>query len=152
MGVTSEVSLPDLSPLTTTISGAGMAGEIESASIGMFGSIKQEINFRMLSQEMLKMYNPLKPVKLTLRSSVQSTVKSTNEITTQGMRIVFGGHPLDLKPGTVKQGDQMSATITLEVTYLLIEVDGKTMLELDKLNDIYVVNQVDILEKVRSQC
>ena len=58
IGVSGEIALPDLASITNTISGAGIAGEMERAIIGMFGSIKQEIPFRMLSKDMLKLYNP----------------------------------------------------------------------------------------------
>ena len=59
IGVSGEISLPDLASMTNTVSGAGIAGEMESPSVGMFGSIKQELPFRMLSKDMLKLYNPI---------------------------------------------------------------------------------------------
>lgn len=152
IGVSGEISLPDLSSMTNTVSGAGIAGEMESASIGMFGSIKQELPFRMLSKDMLKLYNPMEPMELTLRASEQSTVQGSGIIDFQGMRVVFRGRPVDIKLGTLKQGGQMDSSVTLELSYLLIEVDGETMFELDKLNDVFVVNGVDLLAKVRKQC
>ena len=39
----------------------------------------------------------------------------------------------------------MEATVTLELTYLMIEVDGQQLLEVDKLNGIYKVNGTDML-------
>ena len=138
IGVSGEISLPDLSSMTSTVSGAGIAGEMESPSIGMFGSIKQEIPFRMLSKDMLKLYNPIEPMELTLRASEQS--------------VVFRGRPVDIKLGNLKQGGPMDSSVSLELSYILIEVDGETMFELDKLNDVFVVNGVDLLAKVRKQC
>lgn len=152
IGVSGEISLPDLPSMTNTYSGAGVAGEIERASIGMFGSIKQELPFRMLSKDMLELYNPMEPLELTLRASEQSTVKGSGVIDFQGMRIVFRGSPTDMKLGTLKQGGQMDSSVSLELVYILIEVDGETMFELDKLNDVFIVNGVDLLEKVRKQC
>ena len=46
----------------------------------------------------------------------------------------------------------MDSSVSLELSYILIEVDGETMFELDKLNDVFVVDGVDLLEKVRKQC
>ena len=37
------------------------------------------------------------------------------------------------------------ATVTLELTYLMIEVDGQQLLEVDKINGVYKVNGVDML-------
>ena len=44
----------------------------------------------------------------------------------------------------------MAASVTLELLYILIEIDGKTKLEYDKLNSVFVVNGRDLLEKVRA--
>ena len=44
----------------------------------------------------------------------------------------------------------MEAAITLELTYLLVEVDGVVIMEIDKLNQVYNVNGVDMLADVRN--
>ena len=44
----------------------------------------------------------------------------------------------------------MDTKVTLEVLYLLVEIDGETKLEYDKLNSVFVVNGKDLLEKVRA--
>lgn len=46
--------------------------------------------------------------------------------------------------------DNMEATVTLELTYIMIEVDGEQLIEIDKLNGVYKVKGVDMLAKVRS--
>ena len=138
--------------MTDTLSGAGILGEIETTVIGMFSSMKQEIPFRMLDDDIFSMANPLKAQELTLRMSEQSTVKTTGDISFKGMRVVFRGRPVSFKPGTVKNGAQMNASLTLELLYVMIEIDGKRKLELDKLNNVYKINDVDILEKVKKYC
>mgnify|MGYP002975857397 FL=1 len=46
----------------------------------------------------------------------------------------------------------MDTAITLTTLYILIEVDGKTVVELDKLNEVYKVNGVDVLAKIKEMC
>ena len=46
----------------------------------------------------------------------------------------------------------MDTAITLTIFYILIEVDGKTVVELDKLNEVYKVNGVDVLAKIKEMC
>lgn len=46
----------------------------------------------------------------------------------------------------------MNASVTLELTYLLVEIDGETMLELDKLNSVYKVNGEDLMAEINRQC
>ena len=42
--------------------------------------------------------------------------------------------------------------MTVEITYIMIELDGKQKIELDKINNVYKVNGVDLLAKIRKQC
>nr|WP_295681125.1 phage major tail tube protein [uncultured Lachnoclostridium sp.]DAD78529.1 MAG TPA: tail tube protein [Caudovirales sp. ctCiv1]DAL67971.1 MAG TPA: tail tube protein [Caudoviricetes sp.] len=152
IGISGEVTLPDLTAITETLTGPGILGEIESVIVGHFGALDQEIPFRMLDGDIFDLANPLTVQELTLRASQQSTVKSTGAITFNGMRIVFRGRPKDFKPGTMKNGGQMGASITLSLVYILVEIDGKRKLELDKLNNVYKINDKDILELVKKHC
>lgn len=60
------------------------------------------------------------------------------------------GRVKKFKPGKIEKNNSMEATITLELTYLLIEVDGVEILAIDKLNQVYRVNGVDMLADVRN--
>ena len=153
VGTTGEISLPDIQAVTATISGAGILGEYNTAVVGMFQSMAPEIPFRMIDKDFFMMLNTGEQSKITLRSSVQQRNRETGgTLSTQAMRVVYRGHPTAAKLGTVKQGELMNASITLELTYILIEFGGTVMLELDKLNSIYKVNGVDLLADIRKQC
>jgi len=152
IGLSAEVSLPDIQAVTETMNGPGILGDFETVMVGMYNSIKQEIPFRMLDEDIFSLANPLEITELTLRASEQSTIKSTGNIAFKGMRIVYRGRPIEFKPGTVKQGGQMNASVTLEVFYILIEIDGKRKFELDKLNNVFKINDVDLLADIKKQC
>ena len=96
--------------------------------------------------------SPSETLDLTLRASEQFTVKSTGNIDYKGMRVVVRGRQKKLAGGTVKIGGAMDASVTIEIAYIMIEVDGKKRIELDKLNNVYKVNDKDLLAKIRSQC
>lgn len=150
IGVSGSVTLPSLDPITEEISGAGILGSYETSIVGHYGSITQEIPFRILDEDIFTIMNPNELVDITFRASAQSTVKATGAIDYKGMRVVERGRLKSFAPGKYEQGKQMDASVTLELLYILIEVDGKTMLEYDKLNSVFVVNGVDLLEKVRA--
>jgi P2 family phage contractile tail tube protein len=152
VGTTGEVTLPDFEAMTETISGAGILGEYDEAIIGMFGSMEQEVPFRTLDVDIFSLMNPLEPFNLTLRGAVQFTVPGTGATDLKGMRVVIRGKQKGFKPGKLQNGTQMDASVTAEVIYIMIEVDGVQKLELDKLNFDYKVNGVDLLQKVRSLC
>ena len=150
VGVSGAVTLPNFDAITQEISGAGILGTYETGIVGMYGSITQEIPFRILEKDVFSLMNPSELVDLTFRASEQSTVKSTGAIDYKGMRVVERGRMKSFSPGKLEIGKQMDASVTLELLYILIEIGGKTMLEYDKLNSVFVVNGVDLLEKVRA--
>lgn len=151
IGVSSEISLSEFQAITETISGAGILGEIETAVIGMFQSMKQQIPFRVLDDDIFSLANPMEVQDLTLRGAIQGT-DSNGGVGTKGMRIVFRGRVVSFTPGTVKQGAQMNASVTLELVYILIEISGSRKLELDKLNNVYKINDVDVLADIKRLC
>lgn len=152
VGVSGSVTLPSLDAITEEVSGAGILGTYETGVVGAYGSMEQEVPFRILDEDIFSLMNPTELVDLTFRSSAQSTVKATGAIDYKGMRIVERGRLKSFTPGKLELGKQMDANVKLELLYILVEVDGKTMLEYDKLNSVFVVNGVDLLEKVRSLC
>ena len=149
VGVSGAVTLPTFDAITEEVSGAGILGTYDTAVVGMYGSMSQEIPFRILDKDIFTLMNPSELVDLTFRASAQSTVKSTGAIDYKGMRVVERGRLKSFTPGKLELGKQMDASVTLELLYILVEIDGKTMLEYDKLNSVFVVNGKDLLEKVR---
>lgn len=153
MGTTGEIKLAQLQAMTATVSGAGILGEYTTSVVGMFQSMQQEIPFRMIDKDYFGMLNTGEQSKVVLRSSVQQRNRETGgTLSTQAMRFVFRGHPTAADPGTVKIGELMNASITLELTYVLAEIGGVVMLELDKLNSIYKVMGEDLLADIMKQC
>ena len=95
------------------------------------------------------MLSPLSTVNLTLRAA-QQVYDKTGGYNFKGLRVVEIGRVKSFNPGKVEKGEAMEATITLELTYIMIEVDGVQLLEVDKLNGIYKVNGNDMLAGVNS--
>ncbi len=150
VGVTGSVQLPNFEAITEEISGAGVLGSYDTAIPGFYSSMAQEVPFRILDTDIFALMNPGELVDLTFRASEQHTVKSTGALDYKGMRVVERGRLKSFSPGKLELGKQMGASVTLELLYILIEIDGKTKLEYDKLNSVFVVNGKDLLEKVRA--
>ncbi len=149
-GMTGEVALPDFESMTSTTSGNGILGEYEAIVLGHYGSMEQEIPFRCINEDYFKLVSPSKAVELMLRGAIQVSEKDTQNENEIGMRVVFRGRCKKIAIGTVKQWEQMGSSITLELTYIMIEMDGKERVCLDKLNTIFRVNGVDMLAKIRA--
>lgn len=149
LGHTGEVELPDLEALTETVSGAGILGEIDVNVIGRFGSIVQEIPFRAINADYVKLVNPNSAIDLTLRGAIQQLDPTTGAAKPVGVRVVERGICKNISLGTVKQGGPMDSSVSLELTYILIEFDGKAVLELNKLGGVFSVNGVDQLAAIK---
>lgn len=148
IGIAAASTLPEVNMKTSTVSGVGVSGEIDSPTIGQFESMEQEIQFNTLYSSAMDMLSPLSTVNLTFRAA-QQVYDKTGGYAFKSLRIVQMGRVKKFNPGKLEKGEAMEASVKLELTYMLIEVDGKTLLEIDKLNAVYVVNGEDMLAGVR---
>ena len=147
IGVAASVTLPEINMKSSTVSGVGVSGEIDSPTIGQFESMEQEIQFNTLYSSTMDMLSPLSTVNLTFRAA-QQVYDKTGGYNFKGLRVVEMGRVKKFNPGKIEKGEAMVATVTLELTYIMVEVDGSVLLEADKLNGVYKVNGVDMLAGV----
>ena len=149
IGAGSSMDLPEPKMKSSTITGVGIAGEIDSPTIGQFESLEHEITFNTLYSNFVEMLSPLKSVNLTIRAAQQVYDKDGGYVF-KGLRCVEKGRVKSFKAGKVEKGEAMEATVTLEVTYFMLEVDGKQIVEIDKLNSIYNIDGQDMLAEVKA--
>ena len=150
IGISGEIKLPKLEGKSETISGAGIAGEFDSQTPGHFGNIDIEIPFQTVLDKSFSLMAP-EGKTIILRGSQQSYDVSAGTINFVPLKITLRVVPKGLDLGTLGVGKKTDTKNTLTVLYLKVDVDGKTMLELDKLNFIYKVNGTDVFETIREQ-
>lgn len=151
LGVGDEVTLPDFEAVSDTISGAGILGEIEDPTVGYFSNQEMEIPFRVTDKEAVDMMDTTKAVQLTLRGA-QQTTNNDGDIEFRSMRVVVRGRCKKFSPGKVKAGSTMDTKITLTILYIMIEVDGEQLVELDKRNEEFRIRNVDVIKKIKEMC
>lgn len=149
VGVTGEVTLPNLEAMTETISGAGILGEYDSTTPGHFGAMTIEIAFRTLFQKSFSLMR-YRGKSLVLRAAQQSYDMSNGQVSHRGLKITIKGHPKGLDLGKLAVGGATESKNAIEVMYLKVEENGKVMLELDKLNFIFKVDGEDVLKTIKS--
>ncbi|MDD3662292.1 MAG: phage major tail tube protein [Candidatus Pacebacteria bacterium] len=149
VGVAAEVSLPSFENMTETIDGAGIAGEIEEAIEGAFGSLETETTFQNISREYFDFITQTGNV--TYRGSMQvlNTATQTNDY--EGLVITTRGKVKSFELGSLKKGGKGEPKVVREITYIKITIGGVNVLELDKFNMIWKLNGTDLLQKIRSQ-
>ena len=148
IGVSEEVEIPEFEAVTDGITGFGMLGTIETPAVGHYDSMEMEIPFSNLCEDIFSLADPTEVFNLTLRASLQQ-MNGTGALEHIGIRVVVRGACKKFTSGKVKQGEKMEASATLELSYIMIEIDGKQKIELDKLNCIFKVNGKDLMQKIR---
>lgn len=144
----SDVTLPKLDSITETVKGAGVAGEIDDPTIGHFGSMELELNWRSLVKSNIVLAKPT-GVHLDLRGACQGHDRAKNVLKTMPVKIVVEGTPKSTDLGKLDMGATTDTKNTIEVTYIKITVDGETVLEIDKFNYICVIGGVDYMADIR---
>lgn len=153
LGIGANLELPTINEKTETLSGAGILGDIDVNNPGDFEAFDMTIPFVSVCEGMFEI-NSKERTYLTVRSTMQSTVKATGAMSYSGLKVVVGGKVKGYNLGSLEKGKQGNSGVTMSVTYLKIELkyaDGTTVtaFELDKYNEKYVVNGQDMLKEIR---
>ena len=142
------VELPELKFKTTEVSGAGVAGTLDTPIQGSTESLELKISWRTLYKTAVKMLKH-GAISLSLRAALQAYDASAGKVQIIPLRIDVRGRVKGATLGSLKPAEQMENETTLELDYLKIEVNSETTAEVDKYNFIYKVNGTDYLAKVR---
>lgn len=152
IGTSGEVTLPEVTYLTDSLEGAGVGGNMDLPIIGLVDDMEAEIPFMSLIDDVFSMMDPTEPANVSLHGSIQGTNRETGGADFISLSVVFRGIVKKFTPGTVKAGGKMGSSVTLGLSYYKIVLNGKTQLEIDKLNEVFIVNGHDVIEKVRNMC
>lgn len=152
VGLTGEMELPVITMLTDSLEGAGTGGNMDVPVIGLTDNMDMSIPYMSINREMFSMANPNEAADLTLRGAIQGTDPATGKISYTSLAVSVRGVVKEITPGSVKAGGKMESSITLTLSYYKIVLDEVTVMEIDKLNGVFVVNGVDVLKEVRDMC
>jgi len=151
IGVTGEVETPEIEFMSDTVSGAGIGGEVDVVAEGIVSGMEIEIPFIDITGSIFDIWQKGKTAEVTLRGSEQSQDTSSGMISKVPVKCAVRGMVKKIKPGKYGTGIAMESSITLAVHYIKIDVNNKTMLEIDPFNMVCIINGVDVLEEVRNQ-
>ena len=143
-----DAELPSIEAMTETISGAGIAGEVDSPTLGHFGSIKLTLKWRTVNKKFIE-FAAQQAHDLDLRSANQVYDAGSGTYSEEAVRITCRAVPRNLALGSLVVGKSADSSTEFEVLQMRVYIDGNEVLELDKYNFIYRVNGVDYLKGVR---
>ena len=145
---TTTVTRPSIELLTDTIKGAGILGEIDMPALGQIGSLNYEIGLRRTNPRAVALFAQ-KTHELEVRW-VTDVVDSNNaKIGTSANKDIFKGVSKKMEGGTLENISAQETTLGFEVVYFKHIQDGKTMVEIDKLNNVLIVDGIDYAKEIR---
>ncbi|MCP3921911.1 MAG: hypothetical protein GY714_04920 [Desulfobacterales bacterium] len=139
-----DVTLSELTPLSTSLKGPGIIGEINVPIMGQVGSMTMSMNFRTINKD-LSVFAMPQPHPIDLRAGVQQIDAATGERTIQKVRIIAMGSTKKVALGKFAMGEGNGSSVELEITRFTMMLDDVPNIVIDKLNNIYTVNGVDML-------
>ena len=143
------VDLPDIEAMTDTVSGAGIAGEIDSPVLGHFGSMTCTCTWRTITADATQLAAQ-KAHEIEFRGSQQVYDAANGTYSTVPVRVAIRGIPKRLGLGSLEVGSATDSETEFEVNYMKVFVNNLPRIEIDKYNFKYVVDGVDYLASVRA--
>ena len=145
-----DVTLPDLEPMSADIKGAGILGEVNVPVIGNFAALTLSLNFRTINNELLTVFGKSGPHSLDLRGAIQVQDASNGARKIMAMRLAVTGTVKKTGLGKLTKGEGTDSSVELEVTRIVIYIDGAEKFLLDKFNYQYRVDGEDQLADISS--
>lgn len=152
IGVAGELSLPEVTNLTDSMEGAGTGGNMDIPVVGLIDDMEMEISFMSLCEDVFSVMDPTDAADITLRGALQGTDAGAGSVGYQQVSISVRGLVKKFTPGSMKAGAKMGSSVTLGLSYYKVVLNGKTMLEIDRFNGVYIINGKDVLMDVRNMC
>lgn len=143
-----DVTLPELVALTQELSGAGIAGNIESVIIGHYSAMSMSINFRTVTHSAVRLMEP-RMHKLSLMAAQQESDAATGRLLIKHVKHVVRARPKKYALGKLAPASAADASGEFAVSYYALYIDGVQKIEIDPINFICKVDGKDYMKEVR---
>lgn len=143
-----KATLPDLTSLTQTIQGAGIAGNVEAVILGHYDAMSLTLNFRTTTTQSIKLSEPRRHnIDLRVAQQIEDTVAGA--VTVQKVKHILVVVPKKDAGGSLAPAATGDGSGEYAVRYWATYIDGVKYREIDPLNYIAYVNGTDYLADVR---
>jgi P2 family phage contractile tail tube protein len=145
---TASAELPSLEYITESLSGLGIAGELESPVMGHFKSLTFKFTWNVPNKQGMSLLR-IGTHHLEVYASVQHLDSGSGEFVSEPVKVVLRGMPKKAGVGKLEPAKKMDPETELECSYIKMWIGGTVVLEIDKFNFIANVMGADMLESVR---
>lgn len=143
-----KVTLPDIEYLSDTMTGAGIAGEIDSPTIGQFAAMTTKIGWKVPEKKAGDLLAPgLHSIEV--RANIQQFDERTGGYKNVPLRAYMKVRCKKLTGGEVDNNKPLEAEQEFSVVYYKHLVDYRELWEIDVLNAVCRFNGVDYLAEAK---
>lgn len=138
-----DIELPSFEPMSDTVKGVGIMGEIKTPTLGQFGAMS--VKFKWNTSVTEDAFDLLVPGAHTLEfyGDMQHYDASGGLVVEKGVKVVVRGQCLKLGLGKLEKAKTMDADSEVSVEYIKVSCEGNTLIEYDPLNYVFVVRGED---------
>lgn len=144
-----SVTLPDVSFLSQSITGAGMGGNVDAIYVGMLDAMTLGMEFRTITEHSLRMSEPRRHT-IDLRTPQQAEDPISGTVIVQPVKHIFVVIPKKDGGGSIAPASPANGSGEYAVRYWATYLDGIKVRELDPLNCICFWNGKDYFADVRN--
>ena len=146
VGEVPEVNLPKLSRKMEDYRSGGMSGTVK-LDFGM-EAMEMEWTAAGYMKELFTQWGTLRHDGVMLRFA--GALQADDSESVDSLEIVVRGRHAEIDPGKSKAGDATEIKIKSAISYYKLTMNGTTLLEIDPVNLIEMVDGVDRLAEVRA--
>lgn len=140
-----EVKLPEVEKLSDKIKGAGILGEIDMPTLGLISSMDMEVSTRTANENYGILVNAQ---KIEVRWVTDKLDSSNCKVGVNAHKAFISVINKKISEGKIAQGDPEDGSITYEVIAYKRTINGKEILNIDKLNGIFAINGANQLSDI----
>lgn len=145
---TTSYKRPALESLSDTISGAGINGEIDLPTIAQLASMEIELAFKNVNDKATALFGQ-ETQEIEARWVTDVLDSKSGSITHEAKKDIVKFIPKSLDMGNIEVNAGNEGSITGEVLYFKHIVNGRALVEIDKLANVFKINGVDYAASIR---
>ena len=146
---TASYTRPEIAMMSDGVSGAGIMGEIDLPTLGQVDSMEMAIALNNTNPKAIAMFAPGAHTA-EVRWATNVLDSATGQSRVQAKKDIIKYLPKNLSLGDVENNETNEGELTGEVLTFQHIIDGKTVIKIDKLNNVFIVNGVDYSAAIRS--
>lgn len=146
---TATYTRPEIAIMSDGISGSGIMGEIDMPTQGQLDSMEIELAMNKTNDKAIAMFAPgAHTVEVRWVTNVLDSSTGASKI--QANKDIVKYLPKSLDLGEIENNETNEGTLTGEVISFQHIIDGKTVIHIDKLNQVFKINGTDYASAIRS--